>query len=124
MIPAQQAQLIRFNSGIPLMIPINRPPQIDGINFDGCWFMRILQCYFFPFTWYYSETFYVNPFRNALWFVGGLVVVGRMPYAVSEIQLDCHSLENLCNCVIIPAVKTFFRRNSHIRLRLFQFFRS
>ena len=68
-----------------------------------------------------NGTFYVNSLWNNLWCVGGVVVVNRIPSAVSAIQRDCHSLENLCNCVIVPAVTAFWGRNSHIRSRFFKF---
>src|SRR3972149_5463467 len=69
----------------------------------------------------YDGTFRVHSLRNDLWCVRCVVVVDRIPSTVSPIQRDCHSLENLCNCVIVPAVMAFFGRNSHISLCFFQF---
>ena len=67
----------------------------------------------------YDGTFHVHSLRNDLWCVRCVVVVDRIPSTVSPIQPDCHSLENLCNCVIVSAVTAFLRRNSHISLRFF-----
>ena len=48
----------------------------------------------------YNGTFHVNSLRNDLWCVGCVVVVDRIPSALSAIQRDCHSLENLCKCAM------------------------
>src|SRR3990172_11126359 len=68
----------------------------------------------------FNRTFHVNSLRNDLWCVACIVAVERIS-SKSQTQHGCHSLENLCNCVIVPAVTAFFRRNSH-RLAAFSIF--